>query len=165
MREDKIELQNQNGYKHGNARKLNGKRTPTYLTWTSMKQRCLNPNYDSYNRYGGRGITIQDDWLMFTNFIEDMGERPEGMSLDRIDVNGNYTKDNCRWATRKEQCNNTRRNVTYTIDGLTKTQSEWCDYYGIKQSVFGKRIALGMDIIKALTMPIKNNGRKKNETR
>jgi hypothetical protein len=93
---------------HGHARK--GKQTGTYLSWKEMKKRCANPNQKYWKNYGGRGIRVCDRWLnSFENFLADMGERPEGTSIDRYPNNdGNYEPGNCRWATRKQQRANRR---------------------------------------------------------
>lgn len=80
----------------------------TYTSWEAMNQRCNNPNYEGYKDYGGRGIKICERWSKFENFLWDMGERPEGKSLDRINVNGNYEKSNCKWSTPLEQTLNRR---------------------------------------------------------
>lgn len=81
-----------------------------YRTWCHMKDRCLNKNHSEWEHYGGRGIKVCDKWLKFENFYADMGQRPSGRSLDRINNDGNYEPKNCRWATNIEQANNTRRN-------------------------------------------------------
>ena len=93
--------------KHGHN-KSNEEMSRTYCSWHSMKSRCSNPNATSYEYYGGIGITVCDRWDDFSSFLEDMGERPEGTSIDRIDPYGNYEPDNCRWATPTEQNNNKR---------------------------------------------------------
>ena len=89
-------------------------RTPTNITWMDMLQRCENPNAKNFKYYGKRGISVCQDWHNFENFIRDMGNRPSGRTLDRINNDGNYEKENCRWATSKEQSQNQRHNNQYT---------------------------------------------------
>jgi hypothetical protein len=108
--------------------------TPTHTTWRCMKERCLQKCSTEYARYGGRGISICDRWMSFVNFLEDMGEKPSGYSIDRIDPNGNYEPGNCRWATATEQARNTRRNRILTIHGMSKTVAEWSECDGAATS-------------------------------
>lgn len=86
-------------------------KTRAYNAWVNMKTRCLNPAYKRYATWGGRGISVASEWMVFENFYKDMGDPPIGYSLDRIDVNGNYCKSNCRWATQLQQQNNRRNNI------------------------------------------------------
>lgn len=101
-------------------------RTPIYCVWVNMVQRCCNKNQQSYKGYGGRGITICDEWVnSFEQFYSDMGARPEGFSLDRIDNDGLYCKSNCRWATREQQQNNQRVRKDASKHG---TYSMYCSH-------------------------------------
>lgn len=98
-----------------------------YEIWHSMIQRCNNPNNISYKHYGGRGIKVCKRWYKFENFLNDMGERPDKLTLDRINNNDGYYKDNCRWVTQQEQRRNSRTNRYITINGITKCLIEWCE--------------------------------------
>lgn len=112
----------------------------TRCVYWSMRNRCESPASLNYARYGGRGIRVSDQWSTPDDFIRDMGYKPDGTSLERINVNGHYGPDNCRWASAKEQANNTRRNVFVTAWGVTKTAAEWADLTGVGRSVVANRI-------------------------
>ena len=96
-----------------------------YNNWVDMKQRCFNKNNPRYKDWGGRGITVCKRWMIFENFLADMGEKPKGKTLDRKDNDGNYCKKNCRWATREEQQNNTRQNRIIIYKGKTQNLTQW----------------------------------------
>lgn len=125
----------------------------TRKTWGDMKGRCLNPAHRNYADYGGRGISICERWLTYENFLADMGERPPGRSLDRLNNDGNYEPSNCRWATPKEQARNTRSNRLITYKGETKCMAQWADDLGLPKHTLEQRVAKGWDIEKALTTP------------
>jgi hypothetical protein len=131
--------------------------TPEHKTWLSMKNRCLNPNDTRFADYGGRGITICDKWEnSFETFYADMGPRPEGCSIDRIDVDGDYEPSNCRWATDTEQRRNKRNNHLITHKGETKTLAEWSEITNIKYATLKIRInKLKWPVERALTEPVR----------
>ena len=115
--------------KHGYSR------TKIYKVWSSMLSRCNTVSSSSYESYGARGITVSKDWHKFENFIKDMGDRlSEGLSIDRIDNSKGYSKENCRWATKRQQANNTRSNVHITLKDKVKTVSEFARYLNINRS-------------------------------
>lgn len=107
--------------------------TPEYNVWAGIIRRCTDKNQPHYNRYGGRGICVCRSWRnSFASFYKDMGDRPSvNHSLDRINNDGNYTKNNCRWATRAEQLRNTSRNVNISLYGETKCMADWCREHGV----------------------------------
>lgn len=106
--------------------------TGLYGSWYAMKQRCSNPKNLAYKNYGGRGITYPKKWEKFEGFKEDMGDSyKKGLTLERTNNNENYSKENCRWATRKEQGNNKRSNIVITFNGKTLTLSLWAEKIGL----------------------------------
>lgn len=127
---------------------------PLYDVWSSMKKRCLCSTCCDYTRYGGRGITVCESWLDFECFVKDMGHRPDGASLDRIDNNGNYCKENCRWASRIQQNNNRRDTVFATAYGMCKPITEWSGISGIKSGTILARIRSGWPEKLAVFAPV-----------
>lgn len=133
--------------------------TPTYHIWGAMVQRCMNKNAVGFHRYGGRGITVCDRWLLFDNFLADMGEQPKNLSLDRVDNQKGYSPDNCKWATRKEQARNTRRNRMLTHNGKTQSLAAWAEETGIPPKVLADRVGkLKWPASLAITTPAMKRG-------
>ncbi len=118
-----------------------------WTSWKKAKSRCHNPNDTNYSYYGGRGIEMAPDWReSFERFYSDMGACGDGLTLDRIDVNGPYSKTNCRWASRKRQSNNRRNNLLIKHNGETHTQSEWADIFGISEGAIAYRRRVGLPL-------------------
>lgn len=131
--------------------------TRIYTTWKSMKHRCYNTNNSSYRNYGGRGIRVCDRWLhSFTTFAKDMGPKPPNHSIERINNNGDYSPNNCRWATAHEQTRNTRRNTKLTFKGETKLLCQWAEETGIHVNTILGRFRMGYSVEDALTTPVSN---------
>lgn len=131
--------------------------TPTYYCWIDMRRRCLNENHSKYPSYGGRGITICQKWLSFEGFLEDMGEKPHGLTLDRIDNDKGYFLENCRWATRKQQARNRRKSKEpITWRGKTQYLSDWADELGFNWALLWNRLHIyGWSVDKAFTQPVR----------
>lgn len=129
--------------------------TPPHNSWNGMLQRCENPNDPRYRDYGGRGVAVCSEWHDFQGFWNDMADSySEGLTIDRIDVNGNYCKENCKWSTQKEQANNRRNNHLLSFDGTTQTISQWADALGIKYDTLFTRIKRGWSAERALTTEV-----------
>jgi hypothetical protein len=137
-------MKNKEIARHGHTSRLGV--SPTYSSWHSMKARCLNKKVHTYKYYGGRGITVCERWLKFENFLEDMGERPNGFSIDRIDNNGNYEHSNCRWTTQKEQ----QRNKGKSSQSTSK-------YIGVSYCDVNKKWISTMSVITRTNKTIRKN--------
>lgn len=136
---------------HGHT--YRGRYHPLYKTWRGMRDRCLNKRCRAYKNYGGRGITICKRWDSFQSFIDDMGLRPPGTSIDRIDNNKGYSPDNCRWATPKQQNCNSRNARLLTVGNKTMTITEWGKRIGVSQQAISQRLRLGWSPIDAVSVP------------
>jgi hypothetical protein len=133
---------------------IDGKITSTYSAWRDMQRRCYNPKRDDYKHYGGRGIKVCDRWLAsFSDFRADMGECPKGLTLERNDVNGNYEPDNCRWATRKEQSNNTRANIIVEWNGQNIRLRELCTILQLHYGTIYQRVRNGWPMERVINEP------------
>jgi hypothetical protein len=131
--------------------------TPTYRTWASMIQRCYNPNIDCYKKYGARGITVCGRWRdSFIEFIKDMGERPNGTSIERNNNAGNYEPGNCRWATPLEQGRNKRNNRIIAANGFVGCISEWEEKQGMEAGIVGNRLKRGWTPERAISAPVRH---------
>lgn len=132
--------------KHGMAR------SSTYHAWSAMRQRCLCETHPHFKDYGGRGIGICARWSDFANFLTDMGEKPKGCSLDRINNNGDYCPENCRWTSQKVQCRNRRSNKFVEFNGESLPIAEWAERTGIERKTLEQRLRV-WPVSRALTEP------------
>lgn len=141
--------------KHGHAPTEGKAQSKTYATWRGMKSRCLDSGHPKFADYGGRGIKICDSWLHFENFLADMGEKPKGLEIDRIDNSGNYCKENCRWTTKSLNNRNRRNNHFLTLNNESKTIAEWSDVTGIGwHTIYYRFYKLGWSIERSLSAPV-----------
>lgn len=134
--------------KHGKVR------SRVYSSWCSMLSRCENENNAAFKDYGGRGITVCEQWHDFRNFLSDMGLPPEGMTIDRIAVNGNYEPENCRWADKITQMNNRRGNVLLSFNGKTLSVAQWVRDTGLPRTTILGRLGRKWSVEKTLMTPL-----------
>lgn len=134
--------------------------SPTYTTYQNMIRRCHYPGHAKFHAYGGKGIQVCDRWReSFVNFLADMGERPNGMTIDRRDGLQGYFPDNCRWATPKEQQSNIKTNVRLTFDGRTQCLASWANEVGLTPTLLAWRVRHGWGLAEALNTPAKLGNR------
>jgi hypothetical protein len=150
-----VEVAKRLNYKHGMSK------TRFYQIWLNMIGRCTDAKDPAYKNYGGRGITVCDEWRSFISFYDDMFEGyTEGATLDRIDNNKGYSPENCKWSTPLEQSNNRRTNRLIEIDGQIHTLAEWCRIKKLNYKMVHRRLTKGWDLSKALNTPKRGNGKQ-----
>jgi hypothetical protein len=137
-------------FKHGRG----DPNDPTYRVWVDMRRRCSQPSRPEYANYGGRGINVCERWQEFRYFLADMGDKPPGMTLERLDNDGHYEPGNCRWATYRAQNNNRRSNRVLEWDGRSQTLRQWADELGMGHSTLRRRLEAGWSVERALTEPL-----------
>ena len=147
----KKERATQGNPRHGHS--VGRKVTRTYGIWSGMRKRCRDTDNE---KYGGRGIEVCERWDAFENFLKDMGEAPDGMSIERIENNGNYEPENCRWATTPEQARNKRNNIYLEFDGRKMILTDWANLLKIDRRTLAFRLKNGWTVEKTLTTPIGN---------
>lgn len=144
--------------KHGYSR------TRLYRIWDAMRARCYNPSHKAYKNYGGRGVTVCDEWRDNFPAFKDWAfyaGYDDGLTIDRIDVNGNYEPNNCRWITNAEQQANRSDSIVIEYSGEKKIVSQWAREYGISANVLGNRLRSGWDFERALKTPVRKIRRKR----
>lgn len=147
-------------YRHGHC--IGGKVSSLYIIWWNMKSRCYNLKYKQFKDYGGRGIKVTRRWWKFSNFLEDMGPRPSGRTLHRIDNDGDYCKENCKWATRLEQGQNKSNNHYFTYKGLKLTLTNLARRSKLKVHTLRRRLLhLGWTVEEAVETPTIKSKRNK----
>ena len=134
------------------------RRSSSYNSWSGMVARCKNPNHPAFDSYGERGIKVCDRWLKFENFYADMGEKPDNHSLDRIDNNGSYCPENCKWSTVKEQNNNKRSNRLLTADGMTLNLAQWEVKQGLTKGALSNRLNRGWTLERVISTLSRESG-------
>lgn len=159
-RTEKLVALNKSRATHGRSNsRITGYADKTYGIWQAFRDRCKNTNRKDYKYYGGKGITYDPAWDKFEQFVLDMGDCPEGMTLDRVNNALGYSKDNCRWATRKTQSHNSSRVRIIKLNEESKPLQEWLQIYSIGRYTFYNRLKLGWTVEAALTTPKrKQNG-------
>ncbi len=139
-------------------------KTAIHHRWRTILDRCGNPNATQYEDYGGRGIYVCEEWHNFANFFADMGHPPHGGTIERRDNDGPYCKENCYWATRREQARNKRTNKNFTFEGKTQTLTDWAIEKGISpRTLFNRIYRAGMTFEDAIKAPLYEQQRRKRK--